>query len=344
MLLGLFGNGKTTTAGKLAKFYKKRGYKVAVIQTDTWRPAAYDQLEQLAKQVGVDFFGNKKEKDPIKIYMSADISTYDLVVIDTAGRDALSKDLIQELNNLNKIVNPDHRLLVMAADLGQAAQRQAQTFHDTVKVTGVIITKLDGTAKGGGALSACAVAQAPVMFIGVGEKVDEFELFNPKRFVSRLLGMGDIETLLEKAKEAVSEEKAEDLGKRFLKGEFNLLDLYEQMEAMKKMGSLGKLMEMIPGMGQLKIPKEALDVQEANLKKWRHAMDSMTKAELEDPGIISSARIERIAKGSGVETNVIRLLLKQYTQAKKLGKMLKGRDMGKVMKQLGGIDPRKMMG
>ena len=156
--------------------------------------------------------------------------------------------------------------------------------------------------------------------------------------------MGDIETLLEKAKDAVSEEKAEDLGKRFLKGEFNLLDLYEQMEAMKKMGSLGKLMEMIPGMGQLKIPKEALETQEANLKKWRHCMDSMTKEELEDPDIITSARIDRISKGSGVDVPTIRLLLKQYAQAKKLGKMLKGRDMGKVMKQLGGIDPRKMMG
>ena len=172
MLLGLFGNGKTTTAGKLAKFYKKRGYKIAVIQTDTWRPAAYDQLEQLAKQIGVDFFGNKKEKDPIKIYNSAPIQDYDLVIIDTAGRDALSKELITELNELNKAVNPDERLLVMAADLGQAAQKQAQTFHDTVKVTGVIITKLDGTAKGGGALSACAVTQAPITFIGVGEKVD----------------------------------------------------------------------------------------------------------------------------------------------------------------------------
>jgi signal recognition particle subunit SRP54 len=344
MLLGLFGNGKTTTAGKLAKFYKKRGYKIAVIQTDTWRPAAYDQLEQLAKQIGVDFFGNKKEKDPIKIYNSADLSNYDLVIIDTAGRDALNKELITELNELNKAVNPDERLLVMAADLGQAAQKQAQTFHDTIKVTGVIITKLDGTAKGGGALSACAVTQAPITFIGVGEKVDEFELFNPQRFVSRLLGMGDIETLLEKAKDAVSEEKAEDLGKRFLKGEFNLLDLYEQMEAMKKMGSLGKLMEMIPGMGQLKIPKEALETQEANLKKWRHCMDSMTKEELEDPDIITSARIDRISKGSGVDVPTIRLLLKQYAQAKKLGKMLKGRDMGKVMKQLGGIDPRKMMG
>src|SRR3989338_4574522 len=213
MLVGLFGSGKTTTAGKLAKFYKKRGLKVAVMQTDTWRPAAYDQLEQLAKTVGVDFLGIRKEKDPVTIYLSFEkkLSNYDVVIVDTAGRDALSDDLVEELNQLNQVVLADERLLVISADIGQAAQKQAQAFHDTCNVSGVIVTKLEGTAKGGGALSACAVTNAPITFIGFGEKVDDLEPFHPQRFVGRLLGMGDLESLLEKAKEVMTEEKAEDM-------------------------------------------------------------------------------------------------------------------------------------
>lgn len=337
MLVGLFGSGKTTTAGKLAKFYKKRGYKVAVMQTDTWRPAAYDQLEQLAQQVGVDFFGIKKEKDPLIIYHAFEkkLQEYDVVIVDTAGRDALSEDLIQELNQLHALAQPEERLLVIAADLGQAAQKQAQAFHDTCKVTGVIITKLEGTAKGGGALSACAVTQAPIAFIGVGEKIDDLEAFHPQRFVSRLIGMGDLETLLEKAKEVISEESAEKMKDKFLKGDFNLIDLYEQMKSLKQMGSFKKLMEMIPGMSSLQLPKELLDVQEGKLEKWKHAMNSMTKAELEDPEIISAERVDRIASGSGVSVAEVRELLKQYRQSKKMMKMFKGeQDVGKLMKSM----------
>jgi len=352
MLVGLFGNGKTTTTGKLAKFYKKRGQKIAVIETDTWRPAAYDQLQQLAGQIGVDFYGNKKSKSPTEMYkeFQPKLNEYDLVIIDTAGRDALSSELIKELNDLNTLVQPNERLLVISADIGQAAQKQAETFHSTVSITGVIITKLDGTARGGGALSACAITKAPVAFIGVGEKLDEFEPFNPKRFVSRLLGMGDIETLLEKAKEAVTEDKAEDLSKRFMAGKFNLLDLYDQMEAMKSMGTLSKLVDMIPGFSQLKIPKEALAVQEEKLKKWRIAMSSMTEEELENPDLLGKTRIDRITKGSGVDEKDIKELLKQYTQAKKMGKMLQGgRNMKRMMKKFGGqlpegFDPSMMVG
>src|SRR3989344_2610406 len=272
MLVGLFGSGKTTTAGKLAKFYKKRGYKVAVIQTDTYRPAAYDQLEQLAKQVGVDFYGNKKEKDPVNIYLFFEekLSKYDIVIVDTAGRDALSEDLISELKQLQAAVQADERLLVISADIGQAAQRQAEAFHESSKVTGVIVTKLEGTAKGGGALSACAVTNAPITFIGVGEKIDDLEVFYPQRFVGRLIGMGDIESLLEKAKEVMSEEDAKDIQEKFLKGEFNLVDLYEQMKSLKKMGSFQKIMQMIPGMGQMKLQKEMLEVQEGKLEKWKY--------------------------------------------------------------------------
>ena len=337
MLVGLFGSGKTTTSGKLAKFFMKRGKKVALIGLDVHRPAAMEQLAQVGKQINVPVFILKGEKDPIKIYKNfePEFKKFDLLIIDTAGRDALSQDLIEELKSVHQLAEPDESLLVISADIGQAAQTQAKAFHEAGAITGVIVTKMDGTAKGGGALSACAVTGAPIKFIGVGEKVDDFEQFNPKGFVGRLLGMGDLEALLEKAKEAITEEEAKDIEKKLLKGEFNLMDLYSQMEAMSKMGPLGKVLEMIPGLGQISMPKEALQVQEGKLKKWKHAMNSMTKAELEDPEVIDSERIERISKGSGVSTSDIRDMIKQYRQAKKMVKMLKGESPEKLMKKLG---------
>ncbi|MEK6950738.1 MAG: signal recognition particle receptor subunit alpha [Nanoarchaeota archaeon] len=343
MLVGLFGSGKTTQAGKLAKFYKKRGYKVAVMQTDTWRPAAYEQLQQLAKGVGVEFLGIKKEKDPVIIYQSFEkrLNDYDIVILDTAGRDALSEELIAELNQLNAAVKADERLLVISADLGQAAQKQAQAFHDACNVSGVMVTKLEGTAKGGGALSACAVTKAPIVFIGIGEKIEDLEPFHPQRFVSRLLGLGDLESLLEKAREAVTEEQAKDVEQKFLKGDFNLLDLYTQMSTLQKMGSFSKLLEMVPGMGQLKLPKELLEVQEGKLEKWKHAMNSMTKEELDNPALISAERVDRIAAGSGVGVAEVREMLKQYRQSQKMMKMMKGeQDLSKLMKKMGGKLPK----
>src|SRR3989344_480916 len=342
MLVGLFGSGKTTTAGKLGKFFRKRGHKVAVMQTDTWRPAAYEQLKQVAEQAGVDFFGRKEEKNALKIYREFEgkLKDYDIVIIDTAGRDALSNELIDELNGLNAVIKADERLLVISADLGQAAQKQAEAFHESCRITGVIVSKIEGTAKGGGALTACAVTQAPIVFIGVGEKIDELEQFNPQRFVGRLIGWGDLETLLEKAKESFSEEQAQNMSERLLKGDFNLLDLYEQMASLKKMGSLKKLMEMIPGFSQIKLPKEMLDVQEGKLEKWKFALSSMTKEELEDPDIISSERLERIAQGSGVNISLIRELLKQYKMSKKMMKNFKDeKDIEKMMKKMGGKLP-----
>lgn len=345
MLLGLFGNGKTTTAGKLAKFYQKRGFKVAMMCTDTWRPAAFKQLETLGKQLNIQVFGDPKLKDPIKIYQKfeQELLKYNLVIIDTAGRDALNEELVKELNAINSYIKADERLLVMSADIGQAAQGQAEVFHSACNVTGVIITKLDGTAKGGGALSACSVTGAPVKFIGIGEKIDDFELFEPKRFVGRLLGMGDIQSLLEKVRDAISEDDAQDLGKKLLKGDFNLLDLYEQMEAMRKMGPIDKIVEMIPGFSQLQLPKDTLKVQENKLKKWKYILQSCTKEELEEPETITSTRIERIADGSGVKTEEVRELLKQYKQSKKMmktfGPKASDRNMKKFMQKMKGRIP-----
>ncbi len=343
MLVGLFGSGKTTTAGKLARFFLKRGHKVALVGLDVHRPAAMEQIEQIAGQVNVPCLLDKKEKDPLKVWneFKGEYKKYDVLIIDTAGRDALSRDLVEEIELLNSEIMPNERLLVISADIGQAAQKQAEQFHKSCHITGVIATKMDGTAKAGGALSACAVTEAPIKFIGVGEKTEDLELFNPPGFVGRLLGMGDIEALLEKAKEAITEEDAEDLGKKLLKGEFNLIDLYEQMVAMKKMGPMSKIMEMIPGFSQIKMPKEALQVQEGKLEKWKHAMDSMTKEELEDPEIIDSGRIDRIAKGAGLSAKDIRELVKQYRQGKKMVKMLKGKgDIDKLMKKMGGKLPK----
>ncbi|MBU2561587.1 MAG: signal recognition particle protein Srp54 [Nanoarchaeota archaeon] len=345
MLVGLFGHGKTTTTAKLAKYYQKRGHKVAVMSTDTWRPAAFEQLKQLGSKINVPVFGNPKAKHPVDIYKESEprLKEFDIVIIDTAGRDALSDELIDELNKINKAVQADERLLVIGGDVGQAAERQAKTFHDTCNVTGVIITKLEGTAKGGGALIACSVTGAKVKFIGIGEKIDDLEVYSPERFVGKMLGMGDLEGLLEKAREAITEEEAQDLGKKLLKGEFNLIDLYDQMQAMKKMGPIGKVMEMIPGFGQMKLPKEALQVQEEKLKKWKFILDSCTKDELEDPDeVMNAQRVDRIAKGAGVNPNEVRELLKQYKQSKKLMKSLKGvgggspQQMEKMMKRMGG--------
>jgi len=319
MMVGLFGSGKTTTISKLVKYYANRGVKVCTVGLDVHRPAAPEQLRQLSEKLNVPCFIEKEEKNALKIYKKYEdeINKFDLILVDTAGRDALSEDLITEIKELNDYIKPDEKLLVISADIGQAAQKQAQGFKDSCGVTGVVITKLDGTAKGGGALSACAVTGAPVKFIGVGEKPEDLEIFNPKGFVGRLLGMGDIEALLEKAKDAIDMESAEDLGKKMLKGDFNFLDLYEQMQAMSKMGPLSKIVDMIPGMGGMKIPKDMLEGQEGKLKNWKIIMQSCTKEELENPDVISRHRIDRIATGAGVKIAAVRELLKQYKQSKK---------------------------
>src|SRR3989338_2182569 len=337
MLVGLYGSGKTTTIGKLSKYYKKRGKSIAVIGLDIHRPAAMHQLETVAEQAGVTAYVDNTTKDPLQIIKQykEDAIKKDMIIIDTAGRDALSEELIQEIKKVKEEIRPDHTILVISADIGQTAQQQATAFHEACTLSGVIVTKLDGTAKGGGALTACATTGAKVIFIGQGEKIDDLETYNPQGFVGRLLGMGDIEALLEKAKEAITTEDAEDLQSRLIKGEFTLIDLYNQMNAMKKMGPLTKIMEMIPGMGQLQIPKEALNVQQEKLEEWKHAMNSMTKKELEDPEILDGERIQRIAKGSGIREETIRELIKQYRQGKKMMKMLKGgTNMEGMMKKI----------
>jgi len=321
MLLGLFGSGKTTTAGKLAKYFKKQGMKPAMICCDYHRPAAPEQLSQLGDKLRVPVHVSK-EKNPYNALKEGlgGFKKYDTVIIDTAGRDALDKELAEELKKMGKICQPDEVLLVIPADIGRIGGKQAEEFNKLVGITGVIVTKMDGTAKGGGALSACSATGAKVKFIGTGEKLENLEVYDPVRFVSRLLGMGDLQALLEKAKE--SEFKEEDVEK-FLSGRFTLQDFYEQIGGMQKMGPLSNVMGMIPGLGHA-VSEDLLVIQEEKMKKYKYIIDSMTPEEKKDADLIHSSRIKRIAKGSGTSQKDVRDLIKQYKQTKKLMKKMGG--------------------
>ncbi len=338
MFVGLYGSGKTSTIMKIGNYLQKRNLKVCAIGLDVHRPAAMDQLEQNCEKANIKCFIDKKEKDALKIYgkYQKDLDKFDVVLMDTAGRDALSKDLLDEIKGLKEKSKTDEVILVISADIGQTAFEQAKAFHEAVNVNEAIITKMDGSAKAGGALSACAASGAKVIFIGTGEKINDLETFNPKGFVGRLLGMGDLEALLRKVEESVENEDKGELSEKFLSGEFTLVDLHKQLNMMRKLGPLSKVMEMVPGFGNLKLPKEMLDIQDVKFEKWKHIMNSMTKAELENPEIISDGkRVERIAKGSGVNENVVREMLKQYRQVKKVSKMLKGNKIENIMKKFG---------
>ena len=343
VLVGLFGSGKTTTAAKIAKFYSKRGLKVALLALDTFRPAAYQQLKQLGESIHVNVFGEEKEKNPVKIInnFKNEINKYDIIIADTSGRNALDKEMINEIREIDKALNPDEELLVISADIGQGAKEQAEAFKE-VGVSGIIITKMDGSAKGGGALTACYIANVPIKFIGVGEKVEDIEKFDPKKFISRLIGLGDLETLLEKAKEGINEEKAKSMEEKIMSGKFNLIDFYDQLEAMKKMGPLKKVISMIPGLSMANIPKEMLDIQQDKLKKFKIIMDSMTKFELENPEKINRSRIDRIASGAGVDSSDVRDLIKQFENMKKIIKKMKGKNIEKIMKRFKGKIPFPM--
>jgi len=322
MLMGLYGGGKTTTSGKLASYYSKRGFKTAILGLDVYRPAAAEQLEQIGKQTKITVFTDKTEKDPYKIYkkFENELKDFDLIIIDTAGRHNLDQELIDEIKLLTNQIKIDHKLLVIQADIGQAAKTQASEFQDAVNINGVIITRMDSTAKGGGALTACNETKAPVFFIGTGEKTNDLETFNPQSFISRLLGLGDLEGLLEKVQSVMDEKSQAKLKSKLDEGSFDLRDFQEQLKQMSGMGSLSKIASMIPGLGKAKIPEELLGTQEDKLKKWQHVINSMTQEEIENPEIMEkqTSRLGRISKGSGTTTSDIRKLIKQYKLLKDL--------------------------
>jgi signal recognition particle subunit SRP54 len=341
MLVGLYGAGKTTTAGKLAHYYSKRGLKVAAISLDVHRPAAAEQLKQLGQKLNFPVFSEPQEKKANLIWKNnaRELDKYDLVFIDTAGRDALDDELIGELKAITKEVKPSETLLVMPADVGQTAKKQTQVFKESTSLTGVIITRMDSTAKAGGALTACAEANVPIVFIGTGEKAHELEQFNPEAFVSRLLGMGDLKGLVEKIESVTNKKELDKTRENLESGKFTLRDLQAQLESMEQIGSFDKVLSMIPGLGKAKIPEEALTSQQEKVKKWKHAINSMTPEEIESPEILEkqTTRMARIAKGSGVSVGEIRSLIKQYRLLKEMIKS------GGPLKTEGELDQKTLM-
>ncbi len=323
MLVGIQGSGKTTNAAKLARYFQKRGLKSALICADTFRPGAYAQLQQLANRINVPIYGDVKAKDPLKVVNEGlkQFADKDVIIIDTSGRHKEEQELIKEMKMLENHIKPDEVMLVIDGTIGQQALAQAKAFNEATPIGSILVTKLDGSARGGGALSAVAGTGAPIKFIGTGEKVEDIEPFMPSRFVGRLLGMGDLETLLEKVREAevkVPEKKA----KAILSGKFTLTDMYEQFEAMKGMGTFRKLLKMLPGMSY-DIPEEMLNTAEDRLEKWRVMIQSMTPQEKENPKVFNASRMKRVAKGSGTSEKEVKELLKQYVMMRRMLKTLR---------------------
>lgn len=351
LLVGLFGSGKTTTAAKLAKFYKKRGFDPLLVCADTFRPAAFEQLKQLSEKTNVKFFGLKNERNTENIIYSAlnEFKQQKPIIVDSAGRNALDEELAEELKKIKEAFKPDETWLVLSADIGHTSKVQAKAFNEITGITGVILTKMDGSAKGGGALAACAETNSKVIFIGTGEKINDLELFDADRFLSRLLGYGDLTALLEKTKELIEEEafKPEDL----LSQDFTLDSFYKQIEATRKLGPLGKVAEMLGLSFQL--PKEQLELGEEKLKSFKVIMDSMTKQEKINPELLNSSRIKRIAKGSGKTELEVRELLKHYKKTKKMfdsfkklripeKKNFSDKEMQKLLEKVSGKKARKL--
>ncbi|SEO57967.1 signal recognition particle subunit FFH/SRP54 (srp54) [Halogranum amylolyticum] len=345
MLAGLQGSGKTTTAAKMAWWFSKKGLRPAVIQTDTFRPGAYDQAKQMCERAEVEFYGDPDEEDPVKIAREGMEATddADVHIVDTAGRHALEADLIDEIEEIEEAVNPNLNLLVLDAAIGQGAKKQAKEFNDSIGIGGVVITKLDGTAKGGGALTAVNETGSSISFLGTGETVQDIERFEPNGFISRLLGMGDLKQLSERVERAMQETQAEDEDwnpEDIMKGKFTLKDMKRQMDAMNKMGPLDQVMDMIPGLGgglMDQLPDDAMDVTQNRMRSFEVIMDSMTEAEMEEPRSIGASQIERISRGSGKDEETVRELLEQHKMMertlKQFGQMGDG-DMKRMMKKL----------
>ncbi len=328
MLVGLQGSGKTTTAGKLAVFLRNKGRKPFLVPADVYRPAAIDQLQKLGAQLDVPVFSSSVDMDPVQICREAKTAAHqqdcDTLLLDTAGRLHVDEELMDELSRISQEVKPSDILLVADAMTGQDAVNIAKSFNELLDIGGVVLTKMDGDARGGAALSIKTITGKPIKFIGVGEKLNELEPFHPDRLASSILGMGDVLTLIEKAQDAVDEKKAAELEKKLRKSQFTLEDFRDQMVQIRKMGSLGDILKMIPGMGKMKQLKN-LDVDEKEFVRIEAIIDSMTPHERQQHTIINGSRRRRIAKGSGTRVQDVNRLLKNYAQMlKMLKKMNKG--------------------
>ena len=334
MLVGLQGSGKTTSAGKLAVLLRKKGRKPYLVPADVYRPAAIDQLKKLGDQLDVAVFSSSVDMDPVQICQDARTAAQqqgcDTLLLDTAGRLHIDDALMQELSRIKDAVKPSDILLVADAMTGQDAVNIAQSFNERLDIGGVLLSKLDGDARGGAALSIKSITGKPIKFFGVGEKLNDLEPFHPERLASSILGMGDVLTLIEKAQEAVDEKQAAELEKKLRKSQFTLEDFRDQMVQIRKMGSIGDLMKMIPGMGKLKQMKN-LDVDEREFVKIEAIINSMTPRERRQHAIINGSRRKRIAKGSGTRVQDVNQLLKNYSQVLKMLKKLNKSGMQRGM-------------
>uniref|UniRef100_A0A7C4NPR3 Signal recognition particle 54 kDa protein n=1 Tax=Staphylothermus marinus TaxID=2280 RepID=A0A7C4NPR3_STAMA len=325
LLVGLQGSGKTTTAAKIAYYYKLEGYRVGLVCADTYRPAAYEQLKQLGDSIGVLVYGEPGSSDSIAISKKGVEyfvnKGFDIIIIDTAGRHHKEEALLDEMKKISEEVKPDEVMLVIDAAMGQQAYNLAKAFHDVTPIGSITVTKLDGSAKGGGALSAVAATGAKIKFIGTGEKIDELEVFNPKRFIARILGLGDLESIIEKIQRLKIEFTEKDL-EDMLTGKINMRLIYKQLVNIRKLGPLGKILQSIPGLG-FKIPFD-IDSKELEKKvsRWIAAINSMTYEELDNPDIIDKKRMRRIAMGAGIDVENVKELLKQYDLMKKISKQI----------------------
>jgi signal recognition particle subunit SRP54 len=337
LVVGIQGSGKTTTIGKLSRYLVKKGYRVGVIAADTFRPGAVTQLKTICEDINVPVFSIDNEKNSVKV-AKIGVEHFreqnsNVIIVDTAGRHKEEKGLLDEMKQISGAVRPDFTFLVLDGTIGKAAFAQASAFHNAVPVGGIIITKLDGAAKGGGALAAAAATGAKIFFIGTGERVDDLEAFNPTRFVGRLLGMGDLQALLERAKELESVADEKQI-KRMMSGKLTMNDFLLQIESVKKMGSLRKILESLPGFSQASMPTENIEEIEGKMKYWRAMIQAMTSIEREDPELLNSQRIKRIARGTGVPEREVKDLLTRYKQAKSVMKASKGRQFRAMMKQM----------
>ena len=337
MLIGLQGSGKTTSASKIARYLKdKLGRNPYLVPADVYRPAAIDQLKVLAGQIEVGVYDTQPGAEPVEIskdaFETARNNGYDTVIIDTAGRLHIDDELMDELKNIKSAVNPHQVLLVADAMTGQDAVNVSSSFNEAMDIDGVVLTKMDGDARGGAALSIKAVTGKPIKFFGTGEKLDAIEVFHPDRIASRILGMGDVLSFIEKAQTAFEDKKAEDMAKKLLKKQFSLVDFKEAMLTMNKMGSLESMTQMIPGMKQVSKDPKALETAEKEIKKTIAIIDSMTPKERLNHTIINGSRRKRIAKGSGTRVEDINRMIKNYMQMRKMmGNMGK---MGKLAKRM----------
>lgn len=326
MLVGLQGTGKTTTAGKLASYLMKNGKKPMLAACDVYRPAAIDQLEIVAEKIGVPVYSDREEKHPEiiaqKAAKEAEYKGFDVLIVDTSGRLHIDEELMQELVVIRDTVKPHEILLVVDALTGQDAVTAAEGFSNAVGIDGIIMTKLDGDSRGGAALSVKAVTGKPIKFIGMGEKFDALEPFYPDRMASRILGMGDMLSLIEKAQENYDEQQAEDLERKIRKNEFTLQDFLDQMGQIKKMGGLGKIIDMLPGMGGKKPSDEEMEKSQQEFVRMEAIINSMTKEERRNPKILNASRRKRIAAGSGCSVSQINTLIKRYDEACKVMKQM----------------------